>query len=177
MPVRSVVAFTAILSAAGLAVGRPSAHSAPRPAERALADAERVAAARGAEIARIQRHFDSVLVELRAAPAARALTADRRAAREARIAELRAYRDRGVFPHNHDFGRTPTPYFVDPETGVRCAVAHLLEASGRGDVVRRPGRGGVRRRRLAERSEGGEAGGERGGGDGEDGRRAHADLS
>ena len=40
-------------------------------------------------------------------------------------AELAAYRDRGLFPHNHDFGDAWTPYFVD-HRGVLCAVAHLL---------------------------------------------------
>lgn len=49
---------------------------------------------------------------------------------------LRAYRNAGVFPHNYDFPEM-TPYFVDRKTGTRCAVAHLLESTGRGDIVAR----------------------------------------
>ena len=92
-------------------------------------------AAYAAEVVRIQAHFDSVLRELRTnAPAD--LSPAQRAARNAHIAELAAYRDRGLFPHNHDFGDAWTPYFVD-HRGVLCAVAHLLATSGRGDIVER----------------------------------------
>jgi hypothetical protein len=41
-----------------------------------------------------------------------------------------------VFPHNYDFV-APTPYFVDRQTGTLCAVAHLLESTGRRDIVDR----------------------------------------
>ena len=41
--------------------------------------------------------------------------------------------DRGIFPRNPDF-RKPTPYFVDAD-GTRCAVAHLIEASGELELV------------------------------------------
>ncbi|MDB4882479.1 MAG: hypothetical protein JWL95_1245 [Gemmatimonadetes bacterium] len=86
------------------------------------------------EIARIGAHFDSVLTELDAVPAPRALAGARRAAI---ISTLRAYRDRGVFPHNYDFPDRATPYFVDRHTGTLCAVAHLLEHTGRRDIVER----------------------------------------
>lgn len=87
------------------------------------------------ETARIRIHFDSVLAELRA-PVARPLTAAQREARAERIATLHAYRDRGVFPHNHEFLDGWMPYFVD-HRGVLCAVAFLLESSGRRDIVDR----------------------------------------
>src|SRR5687767_14904217 len=48
--------------------------------------------------------------------------------------ELRRYRKQGQFPHNHvDAGRD-VPVFVD-EQGTRCAVAHLMQVSGQGDLV------------------------------------------
>lgn len=97
---------------------------APEPAHRAT------------EVRRIRAHFDSVLVELDA-PALGALTASQRSHRAALLTMLRAYRDAGAFPHNYDFPARPTPYFVDRETGVRCAVAHLLATSGRTDIVHR----------------------------------------
>lgn len=56
-----------------------------------------------------------------------------RLARKLLLGELAAYRANGRFPKNHDFVE-PTPYFVDAE-GTRCAVAHLLNASGESDLV------------------------------------------
>jgi hypothetical protein len=53
------------------------------------------------------------------------------------VETLRAYRDRGVFPHNYDFPGRAVPYFVDRRTGTLCAVAHLLESTGRRDIVDR----------------------------------------
>jgi hypothetical protein len=46
-------------------------------------------------------------------------------------------RDAGEFPHNYDFPGEAVPYFVDRATGVRCAVAHLLDFTGHGDIVQR----------------------------------------
>ncbi len=94
------------------------------------------AARHPAEVARIRRHFDSVVVELRAT-AGPAWSAAQRARRNELIAVLERYRDAGAFPHNYDFPGQAVPYFVDRATGVRCAVAHLLDATGRGDIVRR----------------------------------------
>jgi hypothetical protein len=85
---------------------------------------------------RIRAHFDSVLVEL----GSRDLTALSQGQRERRatlIERLRRYRDRGVFPHNYDFPGEAVPYFVDRRTGTLCAVAHLLESTGRRDIVNR----------------------------------------
>lgn len=51
------------------------------------------------------------------------------------IAVLRAYRERGVFPHNHDVpGRVPV--FID-EHGTHCAVGHLIAQSGHAALARR----------------------------------------
>lgn len=69
------------------------------------------------EVSRVRSHFDSVLSEL--------------------VAALRAYRDRGVFPHNYDFPLRETPHFVDRKTGTLCVLTHLLALSGRDDIVRR----------------------------------------
>lgn len=88
-----------------------------------------------AEIRRIRAHFDSVLVELEARDLG-GLTGDQRDARSRLIATLVAYRDRGAFPRNYDFA-APTPYFIDRKTGILCAVAHLLESTGRRDIVDR----------------------------------------
>ena len=87
------------------------------------------------EVLRIQAHFDSVLVELNARDVSQ-LTAEQRANRSALIRTLAAYRNRAAFPINYDFS-SPTPYFVDRGTGVLCAVAHLMEQTGRRDIVER----------------------------------------
>jgi hypothetical protein len=58
-----------------------------------------------------------------------------RLARQLLLRELAVYRKRGRFPKNHGLVE-PTPSFVDAE-GSRCAVAHLLEASGEGALVQR----------------------------------------
>jgi hypothetical protein len=93
--------------------------------------------ARAPEIARIRAHFDSVLTELTAVTESSTLDAPTRARRVALLATLRAYRDRGDFPHNYDFPGRAVPYFVDRGTGTLCAVAHLLASTGRRDIVDR----------------------------------------
>lgn len=87
------------------------------------------------EIPRIQAHFDSVLIELGAREVS-ALSASQQSARSALMHTLHAYRDRARFPRNYEFV-APTPYFIDPHTGVLCALAHLLESTGRRDIVDR----------------------------------------
>jgi hypothetical protein len=89
------------------------------------------------EVRRIQTHFDSVLLELTAPATGQAHSRDQAAHRAALVQELRAYRDRGVFPHNYDFPDRATPYFVDRKTGTLCAVANLLAVTGRRDIVDR----------------------------------------
>jgi len=103
------------------------------------AAAHLASAGHAAEVRRLQAHFDSVLVELAARDVA-GLAPAARARRLALVETLRAYRDRGEFPHNRDVPGVPTPFFVDRETGVLCAVAHLLAASGRRDIVDRVAR-------------------------------------
>ena len=131
--------------AAGLAltlvVGTVATSRAAPPSDPDLAAARATAGAtsRAVEVARIRAHFDSVLTELPARDLA-ALTPAQRGRRLAALATLRAYRDRGDFPHNYDFPGQAVPYFVDRETGTLCAVAHLLAASGRRDIVDRVAR-------------------------------------
>ena len=91
------------------------------------------------EVARIRAHFDSVLNELYARDLDQ-LTGHQRQNRAALITALREYRDRGVFPHNYDFPGRAVPYFIDRKTGTRCAVAYLIESTGRGDIVSRVAR-------------------------------------
>lgn len=120
----SVVAFLILLVAT---VARPGSAIV-----RAPASAED-------EVRRIRAHFDSVLAELAARDVGR-LTEAQRTNRAALVDTLRAYRDRGVFPHNYDFAGRATPYFVDRKTGTLCAVAYLLASSGRRDIVDRVAR-------------------------------------
>jgi hypothetical protein len=88
------------------------------------------------EVARIQLHFDSVLAVLRFAERPE-LTPGQRVRRAALFTTLQQYRDAGVFPHNHDFGQAPVPYFIDRHSGVYCAVAYLMRETGRADIAQR----------------------------------------
>jgi hypothetical protein len=90
--------------------------------------------ARAAEIARLRAHFDAVDAELRQYRPTQ-LTAAQRAARLTVITWLRDYRNAGSFPRNDRFPR-PMPFFRDSR-GVPCAMAYLIERSGRGDIVER----------------------------------------
>ena len=104
--------------------------------DRASSDAPVNGQRGSSEVRRIRAHFDSVMRELPAQSSA-TLTPSQRSRRTALLTTLRAYRDAGAFPHNYDFPSQPTPYFVDRKTGVLCAVAHLLESTGRRDIVDR----------------------------------------
>ena len=87
------------------------------------------------ERVRIRAHFDSVLGELRTRDVS-SLTATQRAHRANLVNVLAGYRDAGQFPHNYDRpGLVPT--FIDPKTGVRCAVGYLVTSTGRGDIAER----------------------------------------
>ena len=94
-----------------------------------------VALHRVAEQVRLRAHFDSVLDELRARDVSR-LTTDQRVAREELTTWLAEYRDAGEFPLNDRFSDSRTPIFRDAH-GVACAMAYLIERSGRGDIVDR----------------------------------------
>jgi hypothetical protein len=111
-------------------VGIIGAASAPRSAG---------SSPRDANAAQVHAHFDSVLVELQSRAVA-GLSSGGRARRAALIATVGDYNARGLFPNNDDFRELPAPYFVDRTTGVRCAVAHLLESTGRHDIVQRVAR-------------------------------------
>jgi hypothetical protein len=125
---RLLVPATLAFVAAGVVASRPHRlESAPAETGRTR------------EVTRIRAHFDSVLMEL-AARDLRALAPTERSRRGSLVATLASYRDRGAFPHNYDFPGQAVPYFVDRKTGVLCAVAHLLESTGRRDIVARVSR-------------------------------------
>jgi hypothetical protein len=86
------------------------------------------------EVARLAQHFAAVRGELLAADFGR-LDAEQRDKRAQHVARLAKYAAGGVFPHNHDRAER-TPFFIDRH-GTRCAMAYLIEQSGRGDLVAR----------------------------------------
>jgi hypothetical protein len=85
------------------------------------------------EVARLRAHFDSVDAELRG-PQTLPATPGQRTARATLIGWLREYRDAGIFPRNDRFPGQSLPFFRDSR-GVLCAMAYLIERSGRGDLV------------------------------------------
>ena len=87
------------------------------------------------EAVRLRAHFDSVGLELRANTAL-PLTPAQRGSRATLIAWLRDYRDAGSFPLNDRFHDRAMPFFRDGR-GVLCAMAYLIERSGRRDLVDR----------------------------------------
>ena len=86
------------------------------------------------ETDRLRAHFEWVLAVLRAQDTS-ALSAKSRARREATLAELEAYAERGAFPHNV-VSEEMTPAFID-DRGVTCAVAELMIRSGAGELAGR----------------------------------------
>jgi hypothetical protein len=102
--------------------------------EAGAAMVDRHAIGHQAEVRRIQAHFDSVLSELQRRDVSQ-LSASQRTERTKLIGLLASYRERGVFPHNRHFPGEAIPYFIDRPTGTLCAVAHLLESTGRRDIV------------------------------------------
>ncbi len=87
------------------------------------------------EQVRLRAHFDSVLDELRARDVSH-LTANQRAARSELSTWLAEYRNAGVFPLNDRYSDSLTPVFRDA-SGATCAMAYLIERSGRRDIVDR----------------------------------------
>ncbi len=128
----AVLALAIIVSATA-AVSGPSGPTAPAARS---ARVDREASAEAVNVRQVRSHLDSVLTELGARDLA-PFSGTQRARRLTLVRELRAYRDRGVFPHNYDFPGEQVPYFVDRKTGALCAVAALLSATGRDDIVRR----------------------------------------
>ena len=88
-----------------------------------------------AEQTRLRAHFDSVDNELRTASVSR-LTAQQGAMRAKLISWLRDYRNAGTFPQNDRFADRAMPFFRDSH-GTLCAMAYLVDRSGRGDIVDR----------------------------------------
>jgi hypothetical protein len=87
------------------------------------------------EVARLRAHFDSVDAELRL-PTGLPLTPAQRLGRTTLIGWLREYREAGSFPRNDRFPERAMPFFRDSR-GVLCAMAYLIDRSGRGDLVDR----------------------------------------
>jgi hypothetical protein len=116
----------------GLLLALPVRWSVPPAAPRLTAA---VASHARHEVTRLQAHFDSVDFELRAAPTAN-LTSSQRIARTQLVAWLRDYRDDATFPSNDRVLSQPMPFFRDSR-GVLCAMAYLVQRSGRSDLVNR----------------------------------------
>jgi hypothetical protein len=87
------------------------------------------------EVARLRAHFDSVDAELRL-PTELLLTPAQRLGRTTLIGWLREYREAGSFPRNDRFPDRAMPFFRDSR-GVLCAMAYLIDRSGRRDLVDR----------------------------------------
>jgi hypothetical protein len=90
--------------------------------------------ARSAEISRVTHHIERAERHAARRDVAQ-LGRVQRLLRQLLLQELARYRADGRFPINRDFGAR-TPYFVDA-SGVRCAMAHLLELGGEGALVER----------------------------------------
>ena len=88
-----------------------------------------------AEIDRLRTHFDIVDTELRTRGAS-ALTSEQGARRARLIEWLRDYRHEGEFPVNAGYADVAVPIFRDADARL-CAMAYLIERSGRGDIVER----------------------------------------
>ena len=87
------------------------------------------------ETARIRTHLATGERTVRARDVS-GLSPAQRAARARNLDVLHQYWTAGVFPTNTDFPGQRVPYFID-RSGVRCAMAYLIEQSGRGDFVAR----------------------------------------
>ena len=114
---RSVVILSVGLASASL-FGASHPRSEPSPRE--------------AEVKRLQLHFDSVDVELRSRNVS-SLGQVQLARRAQLVSWLRDYRVAATFPTNDRFS-APTPFFRDKD-GVLCAMAYLIDRSGRSDIV------------------------------------------
>lgn len=88
-----------------------------------------------AETARIRARLAAVERTLRATDVS-ARPASERRARSRNLDVLHEYWVRGVFPKNTSVPGARVPIFVD-RYGTRCAMAYLIEQSGRGDLVAR----------------------------------------
>jgi MYXO-CTERM domain-containing protein len=85
------------------------------------------------EVLRVQQHIAGAEALL-SARSTEALSLIQQLTRGLLHRELARYRARGVFPKNRDFSDERRPYFIDAD-GTRCAMAHLMEIGGAGDLV------------------------------------------
>jgi hypothetical protein len=85
------------------------------------------------EVARLQAHFDSVDGELKGRDVSK-LSKEQLASRTRLAAWLRDYRDDARFPLNDGVASSAVPIFRDSR-GVLCAMAYLIQRSGRPDIV------------------------------------------
>lgn len=90
------------------------------------------------EVLRLHAHFDSVDSELRVRDVS-SLTPAQVARRGRLIVWLEEYRDAAAFPINDRFPDQLVPFFRDSK-GTLCAMAYLIDRSGRGDIVDRVAR-------------------------------------
>lgn len=120
----SIAAAGVLAGAAALPLGaRDVPPTGPEPLARRL------------EVARLRAHFDSVDAELRHAKVLQ-LTPNQRRIRATLIGWLQEYRDAGEFPRNDRFPERAMPFFRDGH-GALCAMAYLIQRSGRRDLVNR----------------------------------------
>lgn len=117
-PYHRPVALSSLVLGAIIFASTATAFAAPAEAPHLRADR-----------ARIQQHLRQVEARLLAADA-RQLTPTQRAARARNIERLRAYRQRGIFPHNTHRPYL-TPVFIDRD-GRACAVGYLMQATAAG---------------------------------------------
>ena len=82
-----------------------------------------------------QAHVARVSAELASRPTAH-LPAEVKAAREALVAALKAYGERGVFAQDPDHPGLAISHLIDPY-GTRCALAHLIDVSGDDALLQR----------------------------------------
>lgn len=97
------------------------------------ADRYRGTSVEAQETARLRAHFATVEQELLGRDVS-ALSPKQQAARADQIRRLRAYANAGEFPQNDYHPGVSVPYFRDAR-GNLCAMAFLIAASGRGDIV------------------------------------------
>ncbi len=98
----------------------------------ATSESESRGSSRSIEVARLKSHFDSVDAELESRDVSR-LTAAQRVRRARLTSWLRDYRNSGTFPLN-DRLTVAAPFFRDSK-GTLCAMAYLIDRSGRTDIV------------------------------------------
>ncbi|MDJ0974953.1 MAG: HEAT repeat domain-containing protein [Planctomycetota bacterium] len=82
-----------------------------------------------------QKHFRTVVEELSKRDASH-LTKAQQQRRKQALERLLAYADAGVFPVDVRFTGFGVPYLID-DRGTRCALAHLIDVSGHGEIVSR----------------------------------------